>query len=514
MRGTNNELILGTLLVALGGCFGGSDGDGTPGGGTAGGGAGDGAAGTGAAGSGAAGDQAVIVGEGGRGGTGAAGTGAGGGEHAASCASVDADGRWVTISDAGAPPDLSESSWLDAVAWWTGTRATFLYKGYEGDLVTFDGAAFDPANNVWSAVNMADAPNAPQRMRWTGDEVIAWSPASGTGAFYDPTANAWNGAMLADAPDLGGTWNGARMLVTENGSVSSADDFRMAKIYDFHAGTWARVAGDGALPRSSHGTAIVGDQLVVWGGWANGLGESLGDGAVFDFVTAQSTPTSAEGAPSPRYEPVVVAAGDRVIVWGGATIPAGGKPEMLSDGAIYDPAKDSWQAMSETDAPAGRAKAVAVWTGTRLIVTGGHVLDPMMPGGYGPDMAEGGIFDPDANAWIPLAKSPSALPGQPPAGPHSRILITENHEVVFLDEPLTAIQILDADENAWRTVPLDDTLKDRLSYWAFWSGCELVVWGGKRVTDSYDCADAPPDQPVCDPWVEYESLPDGKMFVP
>lgn len=522
--GSTNWWVTLAALLAVGGCFGSSK-DGGAGGNSAAGTTGNGAAGAagmGAGGDGAAGDGNGIVGTAGHAGDGAGGDGTGGsgvggsGGNTAACAGVDQAGSWVTVSAAGAPPDLSESSWLDAVAWWTGDHATFLYKGYSTDgLATLDGAAFDPGANAWSPLSTSGAPEAPQRFHWTGKKVIAWSPPSATGAFYDPAADAWSSGTFTDAPDIGGVWNDSRMLVTENGSVSSADDFRMAKVYDFDAGTWTRIAGDGASPRSSYGSAWVGDQLVVWGGWANGLGEAIGDGAVFDVASAESSPTSTDGAPSPRYEPIVIAAGDRVIVWGGAFFEKGGTtPTMLSDGAIYDPANDTWEAMSTTDAPAGRVKAVAVWTGTRLVVTGGHVLDPKMPGGYGPDMAAGGIFDPEANAWTPLADSPSALPGQPPVGPWNRILVTKNHEVVFLDEPLTTIQVLDAEANSWSTIPLEDTLKDRISYWAFWTGCDLVVWGGKRETDRYDCSDAPPDQPVCDGWVNYESLPDGQMLVP
>lgn len=508
------------LLAALAvcGCFGGSGDDESGGGaGSAGidGQAGDGAGGTG--GSGTAGDG-IGVGNAGRGGAGGSAGGAGGTSgqgNAAVCDGIDRTGSWAAISDAGAPPDLADSSWLDVGAWWTGDRATFLYGRYGMDgLISQEGAQFDPARNEWSAVEPSGAPDLWRRLHWTGSEVIAWSPADETGGFYDPAANAWSPGSFAGAPEVGGLWNGANMLVTENGAVSSADDFRMAKVYDFHAGEWTRITGDGATPRSSYGSAWVGRTLVVWGGWANGLGEALGDGAVFDLDTMQASATSAKGAPSPRYEPIVVAAGDRVIVWGGATIgPSEMTPTMLSDGAVYDPAKDAWTPMSTKNAPAGRARAVAVWTGTRLVVTGGHIFDPKMGGGYGPDMADGGIYDPDADTWTSLAKSPDALPGQPQGGPWSRIFVTANHEVVFLDEPLTAIQILDAEANDWSTIPVDEALQERISYWAFWTGCELVVWGGKRETASYDCADAPPDQPVCDAWTEYENLPDGRMFV-
>jgi N-acetylneuraminic acid mutarotase len=55
-----------------------------------------------------------------------------------------------------------------------------------------------------------------------------------------------------------------------------------------------------------------------------------------------------------------------MIVWGGS-----GSGGFLNDGGRYNPAGNSWTAMSTTGAPAARALHTAVWTGTVMIVWGG-----------------------------------------------------------------------------------------------------------------------------------------------
>ena len=54
-----------------------------------------------------------------------------------------------------------------------------------------------------------------------------------------------------------------------------------------------------------------------------------------------------------------------MIVWGGS-------PRDLNIGGRYNPAIDTWIATCDTNAPAGRVYATAIWTGTKMIVWGGE----------------------------------------------------------------------------------------------------------------------------------------------
>ena len=60
--------------------------------------------------------------------------------------------------------------------------------------------------------------------------------------------------------------------------------------------------------------------------------------------------------------------GSEMIVWGGAD----GGSGYLNDGGRYNPAANSWTAVSTTGAPAARYSHTAVWTGSEMIVWGGY----------------------------------------------------------------------------------------------------------------------------------------------
>ena len=57
-----------------------------------------------------------------------------------------------------------------------------------------------------------------------------------------------------------------------------------------------------------------------------------------------------------------------MIVWGGNQE---GSLYPL-DGARYDPGTDTWKTMARTNSPSGINSHKAVWTGSEMIVWGGH----------------------------------------------------------------------------------------------------------------------------------------------
>ena len=57
-------------------------------------------------------------------------------------------------------------------------------------------------------------------------------------------------------------------------------------------------------------------------------------------------------------------------------------------GLVYDPATDVWSALPKAPAR-GRTGAIAVWTGSRLIVWGGQGVR-----GSFPDYVDGAVYEP------------------------------------------------------------------------------------------------------------------------
>ena len=78
------------------------------------------------------------------------------------------------------------------------------------------------------------------------------------------------------------------------------------------------------------------------------------------------TDTSTTHAPPFRKNHTAVWTGSEMIVWGGF-----GNGMYFNTGGKYTPATDSWTATTTTNAPAARDYHTAVWTGSEMIVWGG-----------------------------------------------------------------------------------------------------------------------------------------------
>ena len=72
-------------------------------------------------------------------------------------------------------------------------------------------------------------------------------------------------------------------------------------------------------------------------------------------------------APAARYANAAIWTGARMLVWGGHN-----NTGILNDGALYDPASDSWSALGLSGAPAARYSAASVLAGDTDLVWGGQ----------------------------------------------------------------------------------------------------------------------------------------------
>ena len=78
-----------------------------------------------------------------------------------------------------------------------------------------------------------------------------------------------------------------------------------------------------------------------------------------------------------------------MIVWGG--IPGGD----VNTGGRYNPTSDSWIATPTTNAPDGRDRHIAVWTGSEMIVWGGTQNNGIT------QLNTGGRYNIGTNGWTP-----------------------------------------------------------------------------------------------------------------
>src|SRR5262249_51469699 len=64
-----------------------------------------------------------------------------------------------------------------------------------------------------------------------------------------------------------------------------------------------------------------------------------------------------------RKEPLSVWTGSKMIVWGGQD----SSDVFLNSGLTYDPSSDTWSAISSVNAPSGRIRTYAQWSGNEML---------------------------------------------------------------------------------------------------------------------------------------------------
>src|SRR5205814_678772 len=95
------------------------------------------------------------------------------------------------------------------------------------------------------------------------------------------------------------------------------------------------------------------------------------DGGRYDPVIGGWRPVATNNAPSARHIHTAVWSGSEVIIWGGS-YQNNFTTNYFNDGGRYNPAANTWMAVTTTGAPAGRELHTAVWTGSEMIVWSGY----------------------------------------------------------------------------------------------------------------------------------------------
>jgi len=320
---------------------------------------------------------------------------------------------------------------------------------------TNTGGKYDPSTDSWTATTTLHAPTGRRfpTAVWTGSEMIVWGGFSydgaehywNTGGRYNPNTDSWLPTSITNAPDgrEGHTavWTGTEMIVW-GGYFYNGNNLNTGGKYNPGTNRWTPISSTNApAARSSHGAVWTGTQMIVWGG--GGASGYLNTGGRYDANTDIWTPTSTANAPSARTV-YSVWTGSEMIVWGGYFFD--GSNHYLNTGGRYNPNTNSWTATSTVNTPDGRTTHTAVWTGSEMIVWGGHG-DFDLLGYY---FNTGGRYDPSTDSW-------------------------------------TATSTVNAPDGRYR-------------HTAVWTGNEMIVWGGilysftSTGTGGRYCVPGPPTQ--------------------
>jgi N-acetylneuraminic acid mutarotase len=206
--------------------------------------------------------------------------------------------------------------------------------------------------------------------------------------------------------------------------------------------------------------------MLVWGGVDS---FSLNTGGAYDPVSNAWTATTTTGAPVGVYSHTAVWTGSVMIVWGGHRYD--GSDHEVNSGGRYNPATNSWTPTATTGAPSAREGQAAVWTGTRMVVWGGYYFD-----GNDVFLNTGGRYDPATNVWAAtsVADAPTerVLPSAVWTG--TRMIVWGGWD----GRAANTGGRYDPATNSWTPTSSTAAPSARFLHQAVWTGSFMIVWGG------------------------------------
>ncbi len=232
--------------------------------------------------------------------------------------------------------------------------------------------------------------------------------------------------------------------------------------------TWTGINDvDAPVARMNHTAVWTGSKMIVWGGDIGSPTGRFKSGGLYDPALDSWTATREDTAPSARNDHTAVWSGTYMIIWGGHD---GTNP--VNTGSRYDPLNDSWSVTSASNL-IPRLLHTAVWTGSKMIVWGGF-------GGNG--LRDGGIYDPDSNTW-----SLTQQTGAPSLRYYHTAVWAEDVMVVWGgfngSTNLNTGGVYSLTNNSWSDTSITGMVPSaRNRHSATWTGQQMVIWGGSFVS--------------------------------
>ncbi len=322
-------------------------------------------------------------------------------------------GNWVASAAASAPRARSGHT-----AIWTGL-SMIVWGGVVAGAPSNQGGEYNAASATWSTLSTNNAPagRSGHTAVWTGSQMLVWGGGTSanpggdaSGGVFDEASQAWLTMSTTSAPSdrtqHSAVWAGDRMIVWGGNSpfgVRTDGGSFVPPPTSATTGTWAPLpASATAGVRRGHSAIWTGSAMIIWGG-LDANGNPLNTGAALNPSTSAWTALPTLNAPSARYGHTAIWTGSKMIVFGGSNSQFS-NGQIYDDGAIYDPAANTWTALPVLGSPNSRTNHAAVWTGSEMLVFGGQ--------NAGGSLVTAGAFTVTKNAWrvLPAAPSGATLP--------------------------------------------------------------------------------------------------------
>ncbi len=388
----------------------------------------------------------------------------------------------------------------DYNCFWTGSEV-LVWGGVAAGTYKNDGALYNPVSNTWRLMSTVNAPTAREAGMavFTGKEFIVWggnsttSLANSDGGRYDVATDTW---IPFFTPNIrfffegAAFWNGSKVYFVQgqDGAVyvnEGSSGFTSGWSFDPSNNKWDYLP-QAPITQSWMPHAWTGTELLTFATFRDG-----NDRTVLSFKPetetyfyAKTTPSTDKwdiratkdtpNAPLPRVQSNVgtptrsLWTGSKFIVWGDVALPMT-SGAYLNSGGMFDPANNSWQLMTLTNAPSPRTQFSAVWTGSKAIYWGGFTNN---------FTGDGELFDPVANSWT------TVNPTNAPSARCRHSAVWTGTEMIVWGGSVNTTQ--GVTNNGARYNPVTDTwtamaaspLSNRCDHVAIWTGTEMLIWGG------------------------------------
>lgn len=284
----------------------------------------------------------------------------------------------------------------------------FKLFGFIPGVSTYINRTFNAPANSWAETFVEGVPGkyAPEQLDandiFFWDDSVLHSFANNNFYIYNPVTDTWrfgftNSTAFRPSAGCKMVFTGTELIVWGGNYTSATNNgFR----YNPTTQVFSPIPTMGQpSARTEFGMQLVNNRLVIWGGMST-TGTILGDGASLNLATNTWSNINAAGAPTNRRLPYTVTntVQNTMIVWGGFPTTSMAAVTMLADGASYNPASNVWTPISTVNAPVARDGATAVWSGTEMIIYGGHGPTPIER--Y---LNTGARFNPATNTWTTIS---------------------------------------------------------------------------------------------------------------
>ncbi|MDQ3987443.1 MAG: hypothetical protein M3280_13215 [Actinomycetota bacterium] len=305
---------------------------------------------------------------------------------------------------------------------------------------------------------------------WTGDQALLWGGSRGgkfayedvvmDGLTFNPELTRWSQVASPPLPEFTpavSAWTGRELIVF--GTKSRPKHRVVGAAYDLTRRSW-RILVFPYRKWSAFESVWTGSEMILWGGPTHSRSSRARQGAIYnpamDSWRHIASPPSAG-----RDSDAVTWTGTEMIVWGGSNLRSD-----LAKGAAYNPVTDTWREIHSAPISA-REWLPITWTGTEVVVWGGS--------SFSSNQADGAAYNPATDSWRKLAPSP--LRGRHYhsavwAGGELIIFGGYNYERTFRDAAA-----YDPVSDSWRRLPRAP-IAARCCHSALWTGTEMFVFGG------------------------------------